>query len=310
MAINLYQLQYDDETSASPESGFLTYDCRATPEFLKREVAHLIRFYDDIVVDADTNDYFALLSPKFNYKTGLTAEDVKAFIHNNCGKDIYLFNPYPMHVYQYINMWEQAEKCHPDIIALTNLLFQMSGLPTDVSLHRHTVEETVYCNYWVAKKSFFDQFIPFVRKLDFTIDNSDSQIKQKFFSDANYQTPACYYCFIFERLLTTFLVLNNNIETSPYIYQENIGKYKMNKIQKKFYFTKNRMDFDRWDSGEYKEINTKLLKDFFYFLNPGFENVRIKFLRRLLISIQKKINIMRMDSYIMKKIVSYNRNKI
>lgn len=309
MLINLYQIQYDDKTAAFSGSGFRTYDCRENPEFLKREIAHLIRFYDDIVVDADANDYFGLLSPKFGYKTGLTAIDIEEFIGANPEHDVYLFNPYPMHVYKYVNMWEQAEKCHPKIISLANLLFQMSELHTDVSLHRHTIRDTVYCNYWVAKKSFFDQFIPFVRKLDSLIDNSDYQIKQQFFSDANYQTPACYYCFIFERLLTTFLFLNNDISVFPYVYKDNIGDYKMNKIQKKFYFTGSRVVFDRWDINNYKDANTEVLKKFFYFLNPEFKNVRIKFLRRLLISIQKKINIIRMDSYIMKKIVSYNRNK-
>ena len=49
MKINLYQIQYDEKSKPAEDSGFFAFDCRANSEFLKREMAHMMRFYDEII---------------------------------------------------------------------------------------------------------------------------------------------------------------------------------------------------------------------------------------------------------------------
>ncbi|ESK56742.1 hypothetical protein [Acinetobacter tjernbergiae] len=305
MAVNLYQLQYDDETSALPESGFLTYDCRATPEFLKREVAHLIRFYDDVVVDADVNDYFALLSPKFNYKTGLTASDITAFIRENDQQDIYLFNPYPMHVYNFMNVWEQAEVNHPEIISIVNYLFCQARIGFRASdLHRNSLNQVVYCNYWVAKKSFLDEFIKFLKKLDHTIELMPSCQKNIYFNRTEYKVDACFYPFVFERMITTFLFINHQYKSLSYIYDRNFNGYNtLNRIERKFYYGESRKIFDLWESNN--ERGVEEIERIVNILSNVFQpKIYVPYVGKLLRSLVKTLNVYRIDNIVKENIKS------
>lgn len=126
MNIFLYQIWYDEQTKPDEQSGLLAFDCRKNPEFLKREIAHLIRFYDEIV--ANNNDYFSLLSPRFFGKTGLTTNDVKQFALKNPNYDVYLFNPYPTNVYLHLNVWEQGKRHHRGLKQLTQNLLNKANI--------------------------------------------------------------------------------------------------------------------------------------------------------------------------------------
>jgi len=230
MKLYLYQIWYDKNTKPDEQSGLLAFDCRNNPEFLKREIAHLIRFYDEIVKDADNDNYFALLSPRFNKKTGLTIDQVKNFVLANPNQDVYLFNPFPMQVYSDMNVWDSGELQHEGLKELTQLLFDTANIKFDVyNKHRNTVYNTVYCNYWVASKSFLDNFVDFLKNLDKTIDNMPDYNRDKYFSDARYHTKASFYPFIFERLISSFLLLNSNYNVKPYIYNSGSVLFKKTK---------------------------------------------------------------------------------
>lgn len=307
MNIFLYQIWYDEQTKPSEQSGLLAFDCQQNPEFLKREIVHLIRFYDEIVINANDNDYFSLLSPRFFEKTGLTAHDTKQFVMNNPNYDIYLFNPYPMNTYLYLNVWEQGEEHHHGLKQLTQNLLNKANIDFDInSSHRNTINSTVYCNYWLASKNFFDDFIPFIKKLDKVIDDMPYHEKEQYFQETNYfRTTAIFYPFIFERMLSLFLLINNQYQVLPYIYQPNSLFYQnLKRIHRKFYFDGYRERYDLWENlpsnQKSLEINFKQLK---FLLNPEFSLFPFKFLNRWINSIIKKINIYRLDK-ILKKLVN------
>lgn len=247
MEIFLYQIQYDDKTEPTKESGLLPFDCRDNPEFLKREVAHLLRFYDEVVQYASDYSYFALLSPKFSQKTGLLSDQVKQFIRSHPEQDIYLFNPYPMLVYRYLNVWQQLENNHPHTIDLVDKLLRKARVNFDIKKsHRNHINHVVYCNYWVASKTFYDAFIPFIRQLDRTIEQMESDEKISYFQETNYETFACVYPFIFERMIVLYLMMNANFRSLPYPFESSFCDYHaFNRIEKKFYFSETRKVFDR-----------------------------------------------------------------
>lgn len=305
MAVNLYQLQYDDKTSASLETGFLTYDCRANPEFLKREIAHLMRFYDDVVVKADPDDYFGLLSPKFNYKTGLTASDIRTFMCDNNEQDIYLFNPYPMHVYNFMNVWEQAEANHPEIISIVNYLFDRAEIGFKVSdLHRNNLSQVVYCNYWVAKKNFLDEFIKFLKKLDNTIELMPDFQKSIFFNRTEYKVDACFYPFVFERMITTFLFINQHYKSLSYIYGRDFNGYNtLNRIERKFYYGESRKIFDLWESSNQRSVEE--IEEIVNILSNVFQpKIYVPYVGKLLRSLVKTLNVYRIDNIVNENIKS------
>lgn len=307
MNIFLYQIWYDEQTKPDEQSGLLSFDCRRKPEFLKREIAHLIRFYDEIVINANDNDYFSLLSPRFFEKTGLTTNDITQFALNNPNHDIYLFNPYPMNTYLYLNVWEQGEEHHRGLKQLAQNLLNKSNIDFDISAsHRNTINSTIYCNYWLASKKFFDDFITFIKKLDKVIDDMPNHEKEQYFQKTDYfRTTAIFYPFIFERMLSLFLLINNQYQVLPYIYQPNSLIYNnLKNIHRKFYFGGYREKYDRWENissnQKYLEANFKQLK---HLLSPNVSIFPFRTLNRWTNSIIKKINMHRLD-----KILQYLKN--
>lgn len=250
MKLNFFQVWYDDNSKPTPSSRIKAYDCRNNPEFDKREVAHLIRFYDDIVCHANDDEYFALLSPKFSDKTGLSIEAVESFILENPQHDIYLFNPFPATVYIDFNVWDNAESRHPGLKRLTQELFDTAKVDFNInSLHRNNISNTVYCNYWVASKIFLDEFVSFVRTLDSAIDGMTESKRAQYFSRTRYNTEASFYPFIFERMINTFLLMNSNYSSKPYIYDYPFpGNHKLTHLESDFYFSENRTYFDQWEA--------------------------------------------------------------
>lgn len=265
MNIALYQIWYDEHSKPADNSGLHAFDCRHNPEFLKREIAHLLRFYDDVVRHGNDDDYFALLSPRFYEKTGIDMHQVTNFIKNNQGHDVYLFNPYPMNVYCNFNVWEHGEDNHVGLKELANHLFMTAGFEFDVNaLHRNNIYTTVYCNYWVASKVFFDDFIAVLRSLDNAIDTMPDEQKSKYFSETTYRTQASFYPFIFERIICSYLLKNPQFNSCPYVYQNPFRGYnKMRAIEKAFYFSTDRAYFDKWE----KERELTLVKQGYAIIN-------------------------------------------
>lgn len=305
MNIHLYQICYDDNSKPAENSGFLAFDCRQNPEFLKREMAHLMRFYDEIVADANDNDFFALLSPRFFEKTGLTASDVKNFALQNPNQDIYLFNPYPMNIYLYSNVWEQGEEHHTQLKKMTQNLLNKTNVDFDIfAPHRNTMDNTVYCNYWLGSKKFFDEFIAFIKKLDNAIEAMPSNEKEQYFKETTYfRTTAIFYPFIFERLISLYLLMNKKIKAAPYIYQQNSVIFSDTKrLHRKFYFGGYRKRYDHYERNE-KNLDN-LLRNFYelnHLINPNFSLFPFKFLNRWVNSILKKINTKKID-FLFKKL--------
>lgn len=297
MKIHLYQIWYDEISKPDKQSDLLAFDCRNNPEFLKREIAHLIRFYDEIVKYADEDTYFALLSPRFSEKTGLTINRVNDFVLKNPNEDVYLFNPFPMHVYLDMNVWENGELQHEGLKELTQLLFDTAGINFNVyNKYRNTVYNTVYCNYWVASKPFLNDFIGFLKKLDNTIDHMPKYNRDRYFSDARYHTKASFYPFIFERLISTFLVLNSNYKAKPFVYSEDdFLVKKMKRIDRAFYLSASRKNFDSWEANT---NNINLLKEKYLLLNntlrPNISIFPFAFLNKWFASIIRRINKRRM----------------
>lgn len=297
MSIHLYQIQYDDQTQPSDESGFIGFDVRDNPEFLKREMAHMIRFYDQIVSKGVDGDFYGLFSPKFSEKSGLLSSDVLDFVAQNTDADLCIFNPFPINVYKYLNVWRQGEERHPNLIRLANQMFEAAKFNFDASgFYRNSVKDTVYCNYWVAKKNFFDDFIHFVRKMDQVIENMPEYMRSEYFSDAKYVSQACYYPFLFERLLSSFLVsdLGADYISKPYIYQKKINNINLAKLEKIFIHNGGFEKFYQWEekNKSLSDINQKIevLENF---LHPKINQNLFFFAAKLLRSIIKRANRLR-----------------
>jgi len=216
---SVYQIKYSDEVVGTLDKAFIKYDCRDNPESEKREIAHMLRFYEEGAWRHQGFEHFGLVSPKFSIKTGISSQAFLDWIDANRGYDVYFVNPFPQLIYWHFNVWTQGEFWHPGLADLADALFAGAGLSIRVeNLPRNTASSSLYSNYWVGNEKFWNIYMPFVRKLVAAVDNIDTGVRKKLFEPAPHYAPAAYFPFVFERIFSTFLVLHGNIACLPYHY--------------------------------------------------------------------------------------------
>lgn len=158
--------------------------------------------------------YIGLFSNKFGRKTYLTGGDVKKFILDNDGYDVYLFNPYPYEDDIFYNIWSHGEYYHPGIFELAQNALQ--SIYPNLNLHdlNRCREKAIFCNFWVGSKTFWHEYINFLKPIANLM-----QLKKEYFSSTTYERgPTPYFPFIIERLLTFYLVMNAKWKVKSYIY--------------------------------------------------------------------------------------------
>lgn len=215
----VYQIQYSDEIIGEFDPAFLRYDCRDNPEPDEREVAHMLRFYSEGSWRLSNIRYFGLVSPKFTSKTGISGQTFIDWIDANPGYDVYFINPFPQLIYWHYNVWTQGEFWHPGLSDLANALFDSAGIDVQIQyLPRNTAATVLYSNYWVGNEKFWHEYMTFLNKFVAAIEHLDESSRKKLYELAPHYAPATYFPFIFERLFSTFLILNEEIASLPYIY--------------------------------------------------------------------------------------------
>lgn len=220
MAATVYQIEYSNDVIGAFDPAFIKYDCRDNPEYEKREIAHMLRFYDEGSWRRHGTDHFGLVSPKFSSKAGINGRAFIDWVDANPGYDVYFINPFPQLCYWHFNVWTQGEFWHPGLTNLANALFAAAGYSTRVeNLTRNTAASLLYSNYWVGNEKFWHLYIAFVRKLFTAVDTLDVGNKKKLFDLAPHYAPATYFPFVFERLFSTFLILQDDINCLPYLYR-------------------------------------------------------------------------------------------
>jgi hypothetical protein len=209
--IKVFQIYYKPELKVHLDPVFEPLDNtdNPNPELREWDVwnrEHEARMASDL-------DYWGYVSWKFKEKTGLTGEQVISFILSNPGQDCYLLNPCIVNEALFANSWEQGDIHHPNISEIGNSFLKKIGYgDVDVKsmlLDRHT---TVFANYIVGSRKFWEKFMEFSRKL-FTEAEKDPEFKHQVFGEglSNYAHDKSLpnFTFLIERLIPTFLELEH-----------------------------------------------------------------------------------------------------
>ncbi len=197
---------------------FVNY-CGKDSYLMEREVWHMRDFY--LEKKHERFDQSGLFSPKFSGKTQITGFQFASFIRKNPDHDVYLINPpdYFIFPYMFYNIWEHGEACHPGLYEKTNRLLAKAGYDFDVSnMPRMKGIHQTFCNYWAGTPSFWEGYMQFLAPLMAVVDH-DKNADGEFYKLTKYQDGSfCFIPFIFERLLSTYLLLNPSIKaiTQPY----------------------------------------------------------------------------------------------
>ncbi len=222
MNIKIYQAYYKKDQIDSLDPAFIPLDNTKNRNPLWMEYWLFLNHYKN--EDYKLSNHSGILSWKFNDKTYLTGKEFINFIENNPGYDVYFINPYPYQCYMYKNVWIQGERWHPGLLEVTQNTLDKKGYGIDLMSLINDETNTLYCNYWVGNNAFWERYMEFTLPLfKFINESLSDEEKRRIYThaDEGRAETATYFSFIFERLFSTLLLLDNNIKYLHYEYNYN-----------------------------------------------------------------------------------------
>lgn len=235
MSLNMkiFQIYFKPELKSYCDPAFTPLDNTSNPRPELREWDVWDREYETI--RAQGLDYWGFVSWKFKDKTNLAGQQFIDFIEANPGADVYFVNPCIVNEALFANSWEQGDIYHPNISAIGNSFLTKLGY-ADVDVRSMVLDRncTMFANYIVGSRAFWDKFMEFSRKL-FTEAEKDPEFKQQVFgaglSNYAHDKTLPNFTFLIERLIPTFIDLEKisalayqyTSETVPEKYKPYLG---------------------------------------------------------------------------------------
>ncbi len=225
-----------------------------------RELKHLIDLYD-----AGSHlkaEYTGLFSPKFQLKTHISGAEFIDFVKSNPGGDVYFINPFPQIKYWSYNVWMQGEIAHPGLKKAAIQLLKVAQVSIDIdATPRQGGEVLAYSNFWVGTPKFWKQYVGGVLKpiYQFLLENPRHSAVIGVLAMTRHTVSAPLLPFIIERLFSTFLSLNPNIDAIYYAHSEYeiTDKYCINDFEKLLV----RLMKDEVDGADFNHRFTEKLMD-------------------------------------------------
>ena len=161
----------------------------------------------DYVKDAQL---WGALSWRFAELTGMSGADWVKNIQAHPGYDVYFCNPYPQIEALYHNAWMHGETLHPKFFALSQAIFQVTGLPLEELTNLHPSDNFSSANFFVASPKFWTAYLPWVRNV-LTLANKKlppnvrDLMHSKLADQQGTDKGATYIPFIIERLFPVFM---------------------------------------------------------------------------------------------------------
>jgi len=216
--VELRQICYSSQTLESLPEGMLALDYTDNERPDWREYWPIRRFLLNHPLADDT--LYGFFSPKFEYKTGLNAQSVNAFIHKDrCMNEVYLFSPFWDLSSFFVNVFEQGDFFHPGLKRASELFVENTGLPVHVKHQVTHSQNTVFCNYIVANKSFWLKWLSLGERLMFAAEHPEAgpQLRQILGADARYSDSSVQMkVFVMERLATLLLMHEPSLRVHAY----------------------------------------------------------------------------------------------
>ena len=152
----IYQIFYDEKTRLSNDSGFLQLDNSLNERPDWSEYWPIRNYLRSHILDA--NSYYGFFSPKFNSKTLLFSKTVND-IAKNSNEDVISFSPYFDQAAYALNIFEQATANHKGIREHIFNIFNSLNSSIDVFSIVMPASKTIFCNYFIAKRDFWLEWL-------------------------------------------------------------------------------------------------------------------------------------------------------
>lgn len=216
MDIEIYQICYSQELLRNIPEGFLPLDNSENLRPDWREYWPIRNFL--LSNELSSDKLYGFMSPKFSMKTGLNYGDICNFIHNNFNnQDIFSFSPFGDLSAFFINSFEQGDFFQPGLLDATQRFINDINYKSDLSRLVSDFNTTIFCNYFLANRKFWLQWLEIGEKL-FNYCESDHSSNQLLLNQlTNYggqQLPM--KIFLQERLADYVLLTTTDYKNLPY----------------------------------------------------------------------------------------------
>jgi hypothetical protein len=154
---SIHQIYYSEPTRVELDPGFLALDNSANERPDWREYWPIRRFL--LGRELEPERYYGFFSPRFRLKTKLTAAAVHEFIRERGGRaDVISFSPFFDQMAFPLNIMELAivdHDCRETFAQCAALIAPQFQIDRSVM----TSLDTIYCNFFVAKPSFWASWL-------------------------------------------------------------------------------------------------------------------------------------------------------
>jgi len=231
--IQIRHIFYDKETLSQTPSSFIPLD-NIDGDKSWYEFWPILNFLKNTKLEE--NVFYGFLSPRFTFKTNFPAESVINAVRNNSDKDVVLFSFAWDQLSYFINPWEQGEVWHPGITKVTQNFLNHLKLEINILNLITSRKNSVFSNYVVAKKSYWDRWKVLASQFLTYADSFNAEIQSLKTGYIKNKTEVSMKVFVQERLPALILTDKNlstvNIDvnkdiTAPFFIDSPENKYRI-----------------------------------------------------------------------------------
>lgn len=173
--LEIFQICYSDETLKSVPEGFSVLDNRDNPRPDWREFWPIRQYL--LTHELEDDVFYGFFSPRFSYKTQLEIDAIKAEVSSHGqDHDVLIFSPFWDLSAFFANPFLQGDLFHPGLLHASQEFADAADLDLDLKNIISHGENTVFCNYFVARKKFWIRWLELAEKLYVSAENDDGYL--------------------------------------------------------------------------------------------------------------------------------------
>jgi len=178
----------------------------------------------------DEESFYGFLSPKFKYKTNLSAAAAHEFVGQESSvTDVVLLSP-SIHLTAYhLNVFAFGDTVHPGLLKVADRFFRHIGQPTNLHALVTNSRNEVYSNYMIGKPRFWRAWLEITEQLFALAESPDDPLGAKLREPTLYRggNGVQMKIFIMERIATWILARNSPLVArvrDPFVARSRIYK--------------------------------------------------------------------------------------
>ena len=222
MLICLLQNCVEDRHFEMVQPGFEALDFRHNPEPRLREFQIFRELYQR--GEHRRADILGAVSLRFKGKSLLDGTQVRRWIEDNPGYDVYVVNPFAQVPYMHKNNWQFSETTRdPEFTAKSQRVFDRAGVRFDLARTGHqTVNSLSMCSFWFGSPAFWNAYLEEVvlPVLDLDRNKLGPELHDFLYQPQFYYGVARFPCgslpFMLERSLSMFIARSKGLRALFY----------------------------------------------------------------------------------------------